>query len=188
MSKKTSPLVCQFAGIIRSLDRSSVPWLTCRQVLLLNLTLLTTLPTHGATELTELSLEQLMNVTIVGASKYEQKQSEVAAAVSVITRNEIKTFGWHTLAEALASLPGIYTTYERQYSYLGTRGFGLPGDYNTRFLLTINGNRVNDAVYDQAYVGRDFPLDMDLIERIEFIPGPGGAIYGQNGISGWSTW
>ena len=139
---------------------------------------------HAATDLTALSLEQLLEVTVVGASKYEQKQSEVAAAVSVITRGEIQAFGWRTLADALASLPGIHTTYDRQYTYLGTRGFGLPGDLTARVLITINGNRVNDPVYDGGPVGRDFPLDMALVERIEFIPGPGGAVYGQNAMFG----
>ncbi|MDE2371546.1 MAG: TonB-dependent receptor [Burkholderiales bacterium] len=131
---------------------------------------------------TALSLEQLLQVNVVGASKYEQKQSEVAAAVSVITRREIKDHGWRTLGQALASLPGVYATYDRQYEYIGTRGFSLLGDFNTRVLLTIDGNRVNDAVFDQAYVGRDFPLDLDLIDRIEFIAGPGGAVYGQNAM------
>jgi iron complex outermembrane receptor protein len=147
--------------------------------------LLATLPAQAAVpDITELSLEQLLNVTVVGASKYAQKQDEIAAAVSVITRSQIKAFGWRTLDEALASLPGIHTTYDRQYNYLGTRGFGLPGDFNTRVLLTLNGNRVNDVVYDSAVSGRAFPVDMDLIERIEFIPGPGGAVYGQNALFG----
>lgn len=137
-----------------------------------------------ARDATALSLEELLDIPVVGASKYDQKQKDIAAAVSVITRQEIDAFGWRTIADALASLPGIYTTYDRQYTYLGARGFGLPGDFNTRILLTIDGNRVNDAVYDQAYVGRDFPLDMDLVERIEFIPGPGGAVYGQNAMLG----
>lgn len=138
----------------------------------------------AAADLSDMSLEDLMQVSVVGASKYEQKQSAVAAAVSVITRQQIKSFGWRTLDEALASLPGIYTTYDRQYAYIGTRGFSVLGDFNTRILLTIDGNRVNDAVYDQAYIGRDFPLDLNLIERIEFIPGPGGAVYGQNALFG----
>jgi outer membrane receptor for ferrienterochelin and colicin len=139
---------------------------------------------EAATDLTALSLEQLLDVAIVGASKYEQKQSDVAAAVSVITRREIKTFGWRTIDEALASLPGVHLTYDRQYSYLGLRGFGLPGDLSTRVLVMVDGNRINDPVYDAGPVGREFPVDIDLIERIEFIPGPGGAVYGQNAMFG----
>lgn len=139
---------------------------------------------YAATDLTTLSLEQLMDIPVMGASKYEQKQSEVAASVRIITREEIRNFGWRTLDQALSSLPGVHSTYDRQYHYLGTRGFGIPGDYNTRVLVTINGNRINDAVYDQGSIGREFPLDLHLVERIEFIPGPGGAIYGQNAMFG----
>lgn len=141
-------------------------------------------PAHATTDLTGLSLEQLMNIEVVGASKYAQKQTQVAAAVSVITRDEIRTFGWRSLGEALSSLPGVHITYDRQYSYLGARGFGLPGDFNTRVLVTINGNRINDSVYDGGPTGREFPLDMSLVERIEFIPGPGGAVFGQNSMLG----
>lgn len=140
--------------------------------------------TAQATDFTGFTLEDLLNVSITGASKYEQKQNEVAAAASIITRNEIKAFGWRTLSEALNSLPGLYSTYDRQYSYIGTRGFGIPGDYNARALLTINGNRINDSTYDQALVGREFQMDLDLIERIEFISGPGGAVYGSNALFG----
>lgn len=129
-----------------------------------------------------LSLEALMETTVTSASKYSQRQHETAAAVSVITRSQIKAFGWRTLDQALASLPGIHITYDRQYTYLGTRGFGLPGDFNTRVLLAINGNRLNNVVYDSAFIGREFPVDMDLVERIEFIAGPGGAVYGQNAM------
>jgi iron complex outermembrane receptor protein len=138
----------------------------------------------AGTDLSAIGLEELMALKVVGASKYEQSQNEVAASVSVITREDIRSFGWRTLDEALATLPGTHVTYDRQYKYLGTRGFGLPGDFNTRVLITINGNRVNDSTFDAGQVGRQFPLDMDLIERIELIPGPGGAVYGQNAMFG----
>jgi iron complex outermembrane receptor protein len=131
-----------------------------------------------------LDLEELLKVRVVGASKYEQSQDEVPAAVAVITHEEIRRFGWRTLAEALRTLPGVYASYDRQYEQVGTRGLGLPGDYNTRLLLTINGNRVNDPLFDTGPTGRDFPLDLDLIDRIEFIPGPGSAVYGQNAMFG----
>ena len=140
--------------------------------------------TSRAADLTLLSLEDLLSVPITGASKYAQKQNEVAASASVITRQEIKAFGWRTLAEALASLPGIHTTADRSYASLGTRGFGLPGDLTVRVLININGLRINDPVYDVGPIENVFPLDMDLIERIEFIAGPGGAVYGQNAMFG----
>ena len=152
--------------------------------LLLCLALAVALPSRAAADLMTVDLAQLLQMPVVGASKYEQAQTEVAAAVSVVTRHEIKAFGWRTLAQALASLPGIHIAYDRQYVTLGTRGFGLPGDFNTRVLLTIDGNRVNDATYDGGPFGSDFPLDLDLVERIEFIPGPGSAVYGQNAMFG----
>jgi iron complex outermembrane receptor protein len=136
----------------------------------------------AADDLTSMSLEQLLDVTIIGASKYEQRQADVAAAVSVITRQEIKAYGWRTIDEALASLPGVHTTYDRQYKYLGVRGFSLPGDFSTRVLVMLDGNRVNNPGYDGGPVGQEFPVGIDLIERVEFIPGPGGAVYGQNAM------
>jgi iron complex outermembrane receptor protein len=141
-------------------------------------------PSAAATDPEMFSLEELMSINVIGASKYEQRQEDVAAAVVVITREDIRSFGWRTLDEALVMLPGVYNTYDRQYHYPGVRGFGLPGDYSTRLLITINGNRANDPLYDAAASGRVLPIDLDLVERIEFIPGPGGAVYGQNAMFG----
>lgn len=144
-------------------------------------------PGHAAApvgDLTALGLEQLLDIPVVGASKYEQRQADAAAAVTVVTRQEIRAFGWRTLAEVLASLPGMHLSNDRQYTYVGTRGFGVPGDLNTRLLLTIDGLRVNDPLYDGAPLGRELPLDLGLVERIEFIPGPGSAVYGQNAVLG----
>jgi outer membrane receptor protein involved in Fe transport len=130
-----------------------------------------------------LSLEELMQVTIVsvsGASRYEQKASEAPAQVSVIDAETIRRFGYRTLADALQGETGINITNDRNYQYLGYRGLSLPGDYNTRVLIMIDGIRLNDEVYHQAPIGRDFPLDMDLVERVEIIRGPSNALYGNN--------
>lgn len=148
------------------------------------LTSLLASPGQASSHLEEMGLDQLMQIKVTGASKYEQKQSQVAASVSILTQADIKAYGWRTLNEALASLPGLYNTYDRQYHFLGTRGLNPPGDFNSRILVAINGNRINDAVYDQGPTGRDLPIDINLIERIEFIPGPGSAVYGQNAMLG----
>jgi outer membrane receptor for ferrienterochelin and colicin len=135
-------------------------------------------------DLAQLPIEQLLNLEVFSASKFVQKISEAPAAVSVVTADEIKTFGWRTLADILRSLPGLYVSNDRNYSYLGSRGFLRPGDYNTRFLLLVDGYRTNDSVYDQASIGTEFVLDVDLIDRVEFVPGPGSSIYGPNAFFG----
>jgi iron complex outermembrane receptor protein len=79
---------------------------------------------------------------------------------------------------------GVVVSSDRTYSYLGVRGFAAAGDYNTRILLLIDGNRVNDNVYDQASIGAEFGLDVATIERVEFIRGPASSLYGTNAVFG----
>src|SRR3954470_8123298 len=135
-------------------------------------------------ELAAMPLEALMQVTVNTASRFDQSVTDAPAAVVVLTAEDIREFGWRTLADALASLPGLYVTNDRSYQYLGARGFQRPGDYNSRFLLLIDGIRTNDGVYGQAPIGSDFPLDMDLVKRIEYVPGPGSSMYGANALFG----
>jgi outer membrane receptor protein involved in Fe transport len=135
-------------------------------------------------DLASMPLESLMSMTVSGATRVAQSAASAPAAVIVLTARDIRDYGWRTLADALATLPGLYITSDRMYSYLGARGFQRPGDYNSRFLLLVDGMRLNDGVYDQAPVGSDFPIDMDLVERIEYIPGPGSAVYGSNALLG----
>jgi outer membrane receptor for ferrienterochelin and colicin len=118
--------------------------------------------------------------SVFGASKYEQKVTEAPSSVSIITSSEIKKYGYRTLADILRSVRGFYITYDRNYSYIGVRGFGRPGDYNSRVLLLVDGHRTNDNVYDQAMVGTEGIIDVDLIDRVEVIRGPGSSLYGSN--------
>jgi len=135
-------------------------------------------------DLAELSLEQLLDVNVSAASKYEQRATDAPSAVQVISREDMKRHGWRTITEALNSLPGIYSVTDRAYDYLGARGFQIPGDYNTRFLFLIDGQRNNDNVYQQALVGSEGWLNLSVVERIEYIPGPGSAMYGSNAMFG----
>jgi len=88
-----------------------------------------------AADLTELPLEELMNICVVGASKYEQKIMDAPASVTIIGQDQIKKFGYRTLADILRSVRGFYVTDDHNYQYLGVRGFNRPGDYSTRILL-----------------------------------------------------
>lgn len=142
-------------------------------------------PDSGSDELAALPLEQLLELQVVtSASRFAQAIADAPSAVVVLTAQDIRDHGWRTLGDALASLPGLYVTSDRNYAYLGARGFLRPGDYDSRFLLMIDGMRTNDAVYDQAMIGTDALLDMDLVQRIEYVPGPGSAVYGANALFG----
>ena len=122
--------------------------------------------------------------SVFGASKHEQKVTEAPATVSVITAEEIARYGYRNLAEILASLPGIYMTNDRNYGYVGIRGFSLPGDFNSRILILVDGQRYDDPIYMSTGVLHDFPMDVDLIERVELIRGPGSALYGSAAMLG----
>jgi iron complex outermembrane receptor protein len=138
------------------------------------------------TEPTEPSLETLMKMEIPvveAASKYEQKTTEAPASVTIITSDEVKKYGYQTLADILASAPGLYVSYDRNYSFLGVRGFN-PGDYNNRVLLLVDGHRLNNSLTDGAGIGTDFILDVDLIDRVEIVRGPGSSLYGNNAFLG----
>lgn len=125
-----------------------------------------------------------MSLDVYSASRFNQKATQAPSNVTVLTSADIRAYGWRTLADALRSIRGLYTSNDRSYSYLGARGFLRSGDLNTRFLLQIDGTRINDPVFDQAQLGGEFPLDLDLVDRIEFVPGPGSSIYGANAFFG----
>jgi iron complex outermembrane receptor protein len=142
-------------------------------MLLLVLVLVVPVPTASAqssdpqqpqSELSQLSLEQLADLpidSVFSASMYTQKVTEAPSSVTIITADEIRGFGHRTLADVLRTVRGFYVTYDRNYSYLGVRGFSRPGDYNARILLQVDGHRLNDNVFGSALIGTEFPLDVD---------------------------
>ncbi len=122
--------------------------------------------------------------SVFGASKYEQKVTEAPSRISIVTAAEIQRYGYQTISDVLAGLPGFFTTNDRNYNYTGVRGFSVPGDYDTRLLQLVNGHRVNDNVYGSSFNDHSFPVDLDLIERIEVIRGPSSSIYGSGAFFG----
>ncbi|MGZ8189766.1 MAG: TonB-dependent receptor plug domain-containing protein [Methylococcaceae bacterium] len=122
--------------------------------------------------------------SVYSASKYEQKVSKAPASISIVTADEIKKYGYRTFSGILSSLKGFYSTYDRNYGQAGARGFGLPSDYNTRLLLLIDGHRFNDNIYDSFDTSEGFPVDIDVIERVEVVRGPSSSLYGTNAFFG----
>jgi outer membrane receptor for ferrienterochelin and colicins len=142
--------------------------------------------TNQAPDLTAIPLESLMQIevpTVYSASKFEQKATEAPSSTTVITSDEIKRYGYRTLADILESVQGFYVSYDRNYAFLGARGVNQ-GDFNSRILLLVNGHRVNNDLNDGAYIDTAFIVDVDLIDRVEIIRGPGSVLYGNNAFFG----
>jgi outer membrane receptor for ferrienterochelin and colicins len=129
-------------------------------------------------DLGEASLEELANITVYTASRHVQKATEAPSSVTVVTRDEIQRYGYRTLADILRSVRGFDITYDRNFTYAGVRGINRPETYNSRVLLLIDGHRINNNIYEQAMLGTEFPLDVDLIERVEVVRGPSSSLYG----------
>src|SRR5579864_2153584 len=140
-------------------------------------------PAEAQQPLPDMSLEELMSLDagrVFGASARIQPVTEAPASVSFITAEEIARYGYRTLADILRGVRGMYVTDDRNFSYLGARGFGNPGDYNGRVLLLVNGHRVNDNVYGQAEIGAEFGIAPAMFERVEIIRGPASSLYGNS--------
>jgi outer membrane receptor for ferrienterochelin and colicins len=131
-----------------------------------------------AKDLGQASLEELGNIQIYSASKHMQNASDAPSSVTVITAEEIQKYGYRTLADILESVRGFYITYDRDYSFVGVRGFGRLGDWNSRVLVLVDGHRINDNILGEGFVGSEFLVDVDLIERVEIIRGPSSSLYG----------
>jgi outer membrane receptor for ferrienterochelin and colicins len=118
--------------------------------------------------------------SVFSASKYEQKVTDAPSSVTILTATDIKRSGYRTLADILGATAGFYVTSDRNYEYIGVRGFSRPGDLNSRILVLINGHRINDNIYDAVAVGTDGFLDLNAVEKIEIIRGPSSSLYGTN--------
>lgn len=133
-------------------------------------------------DLMEVRLEDLVNVEVYSASKHTENASDAPSSVTVVSADEIQKHGYRTLADILESVRGFYITYDRDYSFVGVRGFGRLGDSNNRILVLIDGHRINDNVFGEPYLGTEFLADVDLIDHVEVIRGPSSSLYGADAL------
>ncbi len=134
-------------------------------------------PSSSATLLAASAAEEDI---VVGAAKREQSLGNVASAVTVVSADRIRRFGYRTVAEAIAAVAGVYMEDTRLTSSVGIRGLNVPGGFNSRILVLVDGATVNEAWGAFGGVGFDGLVSIDDIARIEVIRGPVGAVYGTN--------
>jgi len=121
---------------------------------------------------------------VVGAAKREQSLGNVASAVTVISADRLRRFGYRTIGEAVAAVAGAYLVDNRLSYSIGIRGLQIPGDYNTRILVLVDGATINEPWGAFAGLGFDGILGVDEIARIEVIRGPVSSVYGTDAFFG----
>ncbi len=161
--------------------------------ILLSLCLLATVPAMAsghpsdsmslsAEDLTQLSLEDLMSVEITSAGKKAQKISEAAAAVFVITQEDIRRSGVTSVPEALRMVPGLHVAkIDANKWAITSRGFN--GRFANKLLVLMDGRSVYTPTYSGVF-WEDIDTFLEDIDRIEVIRGPGASLWGANAVNG----
>ena len=136
----------------------------------------------AAMDLTQLGIEDLMQLKVVSAAKVEQTLQDSAAAVFVITADDIRRSGATTLPEALQLAPGVEAARIDASRWSVTiRGFN--GRFANKLLVLVDGRSIYTPLFSGVHWDVQGP-PLDEIERIEVIRGPGGSLWGANAVHG----
>lgn len=134
-------------------------------------------------DLFSLSFEDLLNVQVDIASKTSETLSSVPSTMSVFSRKQIQALGVDNAYEVMNFVPGMQST---RGDWVGA----VPKDHargvyldSGNVLVMINGERVNESSFGKASVYMPY-IPIEIIEKIEFIRGPGSALYGSNAFLG----
>jgi len=129
-----------------------------------------------------LGLEDLMQIEITSVSKKSQRLSDAAAAVFVITQEDIRRSGVTSIAEALRMAPGVQVArIDANKWAVSIRG--LNGRFANKLLVLMDGR----SLYSPLFAGVYWEVQdtaMEDIDRIEVIRGPGAALWGANAVNG----
>jgi outer membrane receptor for ferrienterochelin and colicin len=121
---------------------------------------------------------------VLTASKRLQGIQDAPASITITTDEDIKKYGHRNLTDVVKNVRSFYTYSDRNYDYIGVRGFARLGDYGNRVLQLVDGHTYNDNIYGSFSMGDAFGVDMDMVKKIEFVRGPGSALYGSNALLG----
>lgn len=133
-------------------------------------------------DLTDMSLEALMNIEVTSVSKKPQKQSEAAAAIFVITNDDLRRWGVTNIPEALRRVPGIEVArIDANKWAITSRGFN--SRFANKLLVLIDGRSVYTPLFAGVYWDSQ-DVVLEDVDRIEVIRGPGGTLWGANAVNG----
>ncbi|KPK02042.1 MAG: TonB-dependent receptor [Nitrospira bacterium SG8_35_4] len=133
-------------------------------------------------DLTSLSLEELMNIEVTSVSKKPQKLSDAAAAIFVITQEDIRRSGVTNIMDALRMVPGLEVA-RIDASIWAISSRGLNGRFSNKLLVLMDGRSIYTPLFSGVYWDMQDTMIED-IDRIEVIRGPGASLWGANAVNG----
>lgn len=133
-------------------------------------------------DVTAMSMEDLMNMQVTSVSKRSQKMADAAAAVFVITQDDIRRSGATSIPEALRMVPGIQVARIDENKWaIASRGFN--GRFDNKLLVLIDGRSVYTPLFSGVYWNFQDVM-LEDVDRIEVIRGPGATLWGANAVDG----
>src|SRR6202521_5721821 len=133
-------------------------------------------------DVTAMSMEDLMNMQVTSVSKRTQKVADAAAAIFVITQEDIRRSGATSIPEALRLVPGLEVARIDQNKWaIGSRGFN--GRFDNKLLVLIDGRSVYTPLFSGVYWNVQDVM-LEDVDRIEVIRGPGATLWGANAVDG----
>lgn len=139
-------------------------------------------PDDNFPDVTAISLEDLMNLKVTSVSKRTQKLADAAAAVFVITQEDIRRSGATSIPEALRMVPGLEVARIDVNKWaISSRGFN--GRFANKLLVLIDGRSVYTPLFSGVYWNMQDVM-LEDVDRIEVIRGPGATLWGANAVNG----
>ncbi len=129
----------------------------------------------------EMSLEELMDLKVVSASRMEEKTSDAPATIHLITDDQIRTRGYMNLEEVLEDIPEIEIQKKASVEY--SNYFTIRGiDGSEKFIILMDGMRINSPTGTPLAIVYNYPVIN--ARQIEIILGPASALYGVDAFTG----
>src|SRR5438874_1148306 len=137
---------------------------------------------QGVPDISRMSIEELMNVEVTSVAKRPQRVADAAAAVFVITQEDIRRSGSASIPEALRMVPGLQVARIDENKWaIGSRGFN--GRFDNKLLVLIDGRSVYTPLFSGVYWNVQDVM-LEDVDRIEVIRGPGATLWGANAVNG----
>lgn len=132
--------------------------------------------------LSDLDIERLLNIEVISAAKHKEPLFHTASAIFVLTGEDIQRSGATNIPDLLRMVPGLSVAQVNASGWaISSRGFGER--YSNKLLVLVDGRTVYDPLFSGVYWDAQ-NLDLEDIERIEVIRGPGATLWGANAVNG----